>query len=42
MFEGVLEKLCAARGIDRVVVATSDEIAADHARRAGAMVFEET
>jgi len=42
MFEEVLEKLRAARGLDRVVVVTSDEIAAGHARRAGALVFEET
>jgi len=41
MFEDVLEKLCAARGVDRVVVVTSDQTAAVHARRAGALVFEE-
>lgn len=41
MFEEVLEKLTAARGIDRVVVATSDESAAAQARRAGVTVFEE-
>jgi 2-phospho-L-lactate guanylyltransferase len=41
MYEEVLEKIMAARGIDRVAVATSDESAATHARRSGAMVFEE-
>jgi 2-phospho-L-lactate guanylyltransferase len=41
MYEDVLEKLCSARGLDRVVVVTSDETAAHHARRAGALVFEE-
>src|SRR5262249_42369547 len=41
MFEEMLEKLCTARGIDRVVVVTSDEVSADHARSAGVMVFEE-
>jgi len=41
MYEDVLEKLCSARGIDRVVVVTSDRTAADHARHAGALVFEE-
>lgn len=41
MFEDVLETLCSARRIDRVVVVTSDQTAANHARRAGVMVFEE-
>lgn len=41
MYEDVLQILCSARGLDRVVVVTSDEIAADYARRAGALVFEE-
>ena len=41
MFEEVLEKLLAARGIDRVMVATSDESAAEQAWRAGVTVFEE-
>jgi 2-phospho-L-lactate guanylyltransferase len=41
MFEEVLAKLCAARGIDRVAVATSDMHAAERARRRGAIVFEE-
>lgn len=42
MFEEVLAKLVAARGIDRVVVATSDASAAEYARRAGVGVFVET
>jgi 2-phospho-L-lactate guanylyltransferase len=41
MFEDVLAKLCAARGIDRIAVATSDARAAQCARQAGALVFEE-
>src|SRR5262245_61694424 len=41
MFEQTLETLRSARGLDRVVVVTSDEASAGHARRAGAMVFEE-
>ena len=41
MFEEVLEKLRAARGIDRVVVVTSDPAAERHARRAGVEVFME-
>ncbi len=41
MFEHVLETLCAARGLDQIAVATSDEIAAERARRAGALVFRE-
>jgi 2-phospho-L-lactate/phosphoenolpyruvate guanylyltransferase len=41
MYEEVFEKLTAARGIDRVVVVTSDASAARHARRAGALVFAE-
>jgi 2-phospho-L-lactate guanylyltransferase len=41
MYEEVLGTLCSARGLDRVVVVTSDETAAHHARRAGALVFEE-
>jgi 2-phospho-L-lactate guanylyltransferase len=42
MFEEVLEKMMAARGIDRVVVATSDAAAAAHARQRGVLVFEES
>jgi 2-phospho-L-lactate guanylyltransferase len=41
MYEDVLEKLCSARGIDRVVVVTSDQAAANHAHHAGVLVFEE-
>ncbi len=40
MFEEVMEKLVAARGIDRVVVATSDQSAALHALGLGVTVFE--
>jgi 2-phospho-L-lactate guanylyltransferase len=41
MFEEMLEKLTAARGIDRVVVATSDEAVAAHARQSAVTVYEE-
>jgi len=41
MYEQMLETLCSARNLDRVVVVTSDPAAADHARRAGALVFNE-
>jgi 2-phospho-L-lactate guanylyltransferase len=41
MYEDVLDKLTAARTIDRVVVATSDESAAAHARARGVHVFAE-
>lgn len=41
MYEEMLEKLCSARGLDRVAVVTSDQAAATQARRAGALVFEE-
>lgn len=41
MYEDVLAKLCTARGFDRVAVITSDSLAAAHARRSGALVFEE-
>ena len=41
MYEQMLETLCSARNLDRVVVVTSDPGAADHARRAGALVFDE-
>lgn len=41
LFEQTLAALMAARGIDRVVVVTSDTAAAAHARSRGAMVFEE-
>jgi 2-phospho-L-lactate guanylyltransferase len=41
MYEETLIKACAARGFDRVIVATSDQIAACRAREYGATVFEE-
>jgi 2-phospho-L-lactate/phosphoenolpyruvate guanylyltransferase len=41
LFRQTLAALCQARGIDRVVVATSDAEVADHARSSGALVFEE-
>jgi 2-phospho-L-lactate guanylyltransferase len=42
MYEEVLATLCSVRGLDRVVVVTSDEIAASRARSVGVEVFEET
>jgi 2-phospho-L-lactate guanylyltransferase len=41
LFKQTLASLCRARGIDRVVVATSDSQVAAHARRSGALVFDE-
>jgi len=41
MDDEVLEKLCAAQGLARVVVVTSDRAAAARARQSGACVFEE-
>lgn len=41
MYEHVLATLCAARGLDRIVVATSNRGVAAYARRAGVTVFEE-
>ncbi len=41
MFEEVFAALCAVRGLDRIVVATSDEAVSGHARLRGATVFEE-
>jgi 2-phospho-L-lactate guanylyltransferase len=41
LYRQTLATLCQAEGIDRVVVATSDPESADHARRSGALVFEE-
>ncbi len=41
MFEEVLGTLCSVRGLDRVVVATSDPNIADRARKHGATVFDE-
>jgi len=42
MFEEVLATLCAVKGLDRIAVATSDVAVAEHARRAGVLVLEET
>jgi 2-phospho-L-lactate guanylyltransferase len=42
LYRQTLAALCLAEGIDRVAVATSDADVADHARRSGALVFEET
>jgi 2-phospho-L-lactate/phosphoenolpyruvate guanylyltransferase len=41
MFEEVFSTLCAVRGLDRIIVATSDQAVGDHAIRSGAIVFEE-
>jgi 2-phospho-L-lactate/phosphoenolpyruvate guanylyltransferase len=41
LYRQTLATLCLAKGIDRVVVATSDSEVAEHARQSGAMVFEE-
>lgn len=41
LYKQTLAALCQAEGIDRVVVATSDIEIAEHARQAGALVFEE-
>jgi len=41
MFEEVFSTLCTVRGLDRIIVATSDQAVADHASRSGATVFEE-
>jgi 2-phospho-L-lactate/phosphoenolpyruvate guanylyltransferase len=41
MFQEVLSTLCIVRGLDRIIVATSDRAVADHASHAGAIVFEE-
>jgi 2-phospho-L-lactate guanylyltransferase len=42
MYRQMLSTLCAVRGVDKIAVATSDEIAAAYARDAGVEVFEET
>jgi 2-phospho-L-lactate guanylyltransferase len=42
LYRQTLAALCHAEGIDRIVVATSDIEIADHARRSGASVFEES
>ena len=41
LYTQTLAALCRADGIDRVAVVTSDAEAAAHARRSGALVFEE-
>jgi len=41
MFQEVFSTLCTVRGLDRIIVATSDQAVADHASRSGATVFEE-
>ena len=41
MFEEVLEALCAARGIDRILVVTSDPLTCRRARERGAWILEE-
>ncbi|HYM13746.1 MAG TPA: 2-phospho-L-lactate guanylyltransferase [Bryobacterales bacterium] len=41
LYETVLRALCAASGLDRIAVATSDAATAENARRSGALVFEE-
>jgi 2-phospho-L-lactate guanylyltransferase len=41
LYRQTLATLCQAEGIDRVVVATSDNEVAEHARQSGALVFEE-
>src|SRR5215471_11091347 len=42
MFEEVLSTLCAVRGLDRIIVATSDRAVGDHATRSGEIVFQES
>jgi 2-phospho-L-lactate guanylyltransferase len=42
LYEQMLETLLSTAGIDRICVITSDELAADHARRAGVTLFEES
>jgi len=41
LYRQTLAALCQAKGIDRVVVVTSDSDVAEHARSSGALVFEE-
>ena len=41
LYTQTLAALCQAEGIDRVAVVTSDKEVASHARRSGALVFEE-
>ncbi len=42
LYAHTLAALCSADGIDRVAVVTSDKETAAHARRSGALVFEES
>jgi 2-phospho-L-lactate guanylyltransferase len=42
LYRQTLATLCRASGIDRIAVATSDSEIADHARRSGALVFDES
>ncbi|HEX5226990.1 MAG TPA: 2-phospho-L-lactate guanylyltransferase [Bryobacteraceae bacterium] len=42
LYRQTLAALCRAKGIDRVVVATSDPEVAGHARESGALVIDET
>jgi 2-phospho-L-lactate guanylyltransferase len=42
LYEEMIAKLMAARGVDRVAVVASDAAVARRARRSGALVFEET
>lgn len=41
MYDHVIDTLCAASGLDRIAVATSDEAVVRDARRRGLLVFEE-
>lgn len=41
MFEEVLATLCSVRGLERIVVATSDKAIAQRARSCGVQIFEE-
>jgi 2-phospho-L-lactate guanylyltransferase len=41
MFQEVFSTLCGARGLDKIIVVTSDRAVGDHASRLGALVFEE-
>jgi 2-phospho-L-lactate guanylyltransferase len=41
MYEHAIAALCAARGLDRIAVVTSDDAVARDARRRGVLVFEE-
>src|SRR5579863_4861350 len=41
MFQEVFSTLCTVRGLDRIIVATSDQAVADHASHSGATVFVE-